>query len=78
MRHAAGCVVILACVLCGCATNLDKELAMRDQPVYRTGSNIAVKDHGVPAPVLSVRPDDLHTTKVPKWPATPGGATGSP
>ena len=78
MRHRKGSAVILACMLCGCAASPDKQLSVHELPVYRTGSNIAVKDHGVPSPVLSVRPDDVNTTKVPKWPAAPGGASGSP
>jgi hypothetical protein len=69
---------MLACVLCACATSPEKDAAERELPVYRTGSNIAVKDHTVASPVLSVRPDDVHTTKVPKFPATPGGASSSP
>ena len=61
---------LLALGCAGCTTTPEKEADARELPVYRPGSNIAVKDHGVPSPVLSVRPDDVQTTKMPKWPAT--------
>jgi hypothetical protein len=77
MRYLTGVAATAAFVLCGCSTTPDKEpLTVNKQPVYRTGSNIAVKDGDGQARVLSVRPDDVNTTKIPRYPLGTGTAGG--
>jgi hypothetical protein len=76
MRYATLMAAAVACLLCGCSTTADEPLAVRKEPVYRTGSNIAVKDPNAVSGVLSVRPDEVHTTNLPARPLGSGGVGG--
>jgi hypothetical protein len=76
-RRSCGVAATAAWMLCGCSTAPDQEpLTVNKQPVYRTGSNIAVKEGEGQTRVLSVRPDDVNTTKIPRYPLGTGGANG--
>jgi hypothetical protein len=67
MNRRCGLVaaILAGAALAGCATSAPPPVEARTEPVYRTGSNIPVKD-GSASRTLSVQPD-----VVPRAPAMP-------
>jgi hypothetical protein len=55
---AASAVVAALCAACANAPGNETKAAHRD-PLYRTGSNIPMRDPDAQSRVLSVRPDDV-------------------
>jgi hypothetical protein len=61
-----GLAALAAMCAGGCATAPNPDVAQaRPAPVFRTGSNIAVRDPNAPTNVQSVRPDDMYRTNMP-------------
>ena len=72
IRALTGVLALLCgALLAACATPAPDAAEARAEPVYRTGSNLPVKD-GTPSRVISAKPDD--TPRIPSMPMPrPGG-----
>jgi hypothetical protein len=65
-----GCALAVALGGAGCSSAPEKDASAQPARVYRTGSNIAVRDPESTMGVLTVRPDEVHTTNMPKPPTS--------
>jgi hypothetical protein len=64
---------VLAALLSACATTGGADKADYQPPVYRTGSNIPVRDPGAASSVQSVDPQSLDRMSRPGMPSTVRG-----
>jgi type IV pilus biogenesis protein CpaD/CtpE len=58
LRMPVALAIVAAASCAGCQSAQDKDVAAHREPVYRTGSNIPVRDPEARSSVLTVRPDD--------------------
>ncbi|HEY1329038.1 MAG TPA: hypothetical protein VGI14_19025 [Casimicrobiaceae bacterium] len=58
-------MALVALLGAACANAPDRSAAAHRDPVYRTGSNIPVREDNLPSGVLTVRPDPVYTTNMP-------------
>lgn len=70
--HAALVAGAAVAVMAGCATPSQTTSENREQPLYRTGSNLPVKDAAQRSGVIVARPDDV--TPGARMPLPPPGA----
>jgi hypothetical protein len=65
-RAIAACAAaVLVVAAAGCATPSEPSAEAREQPVYRTGSNLPVRDASVPGGVRVEKMDETNAARVP-------------